>query len=58
MAFATVEITETDQFATVAEKTPAIPETSGEIPHAWANILTYSSGSGLLISSTCCTFSG
>lgn len=23
-----------------AEKTPAIPETAGEIPHAWANILT------------------
>ena len=23
-----------------AEETPAIPETSGEIPHAWANILT------------------
>jgi hypothetical protein len=28
------------EFFRKAEKTPAIPETSGEIPHAWANILT------------------
>jgi len=28
------------EFFRNAEKTPAIPETSGEIPHAWANILT------------------
>ncbi len=27
------------EFFRAAEKTPSIPETSGEIPHAWANIL-------------------
>ncbi len=35
MAFATPS-----QFFQQAEKVPAIPETSGEIPHAWGNILS------------------
>jgi alpha-mannosidase len=28
------------EFFRLAEKTPGIPETAGEIPHAWANILS------------------